>query len=223
MNLLGMLAKFWSPGAVKTRLARSIGAVDASRLYYQFLDHLLHRLADRGDRRILAFTPAAQRPRFAQVAPAAWELACQAEGDLGQRMEAFFSTHVRSAGDRVVLIGTDSPTLPCPVIDEAFAALREAPVVLGPTPDGGYYLVGASGRVPPIFADIDWSTPAVWRQTTQRLHQAGVRFRELTEWYDVDEFSDLIRLRDELGQLAQDDLLWRDLSRDVRNLLAKNE
>ena len=82
----------------------------------------------------------------------------------------------------MVLIGSDSPTMPAQFIDDAFAALDSDPVVLGPSRDGGYYLVGAAGQVPPIFTEIDWSTPAVWRQTVDRLGKAGCRFAELPPW-----------------------------------------
>jgi glycosyltransferase A (GT-A) superfamily protein (DUF2064 family) len=110
--------------------------------------------------------------------------------------------------------------MPAHFIDDAFAALQTHPVVLGPSRDGGYYLVGAAGQVPPIFAGIDWSTPAVWQQTVDRLGNAGCRFAELPTWSDVDNLADLTRIADELTQLAKADPNWARLSSEVQTALA---
>jgi rSAM/selenodomain-associated transferase 1 len=220
VNQLGMLAKYWRPGSVKTRLARSIGNARASQLYRHFVVVLLRRLQAAGDRRILAYCPVERRAEFAEITPVAWELAPQSPGDLGQRICAFFAAHLKHEQDRVVLIGTDSPTLPIQIINDAFESLRTNPVVLGPTSDGGYYLVGATGRVPPIFAGIDWSSSLVWQQTLGRLHEAGSRFAELPVWYDVDDLADLRQIGDELKQLEQADPSWNGLSSEVQAALA---
>jgi glycosyltransferase A (GT-A) superfamily protein (DUF2064 family) len=91
----------------------------------------------------------------------------------------------------VVAIGADSPTLPVEYVRRAFELLVERPVVLGPARDGGYYLVGASEDVPPIFSDIDWGTARVWQQTVTRLNESRIPFHELPPWYDIDTARDL--------------------------------
>jgi len=88
--------------------------------------------------------------------------------------------------------------LPEAYIDQAFSSLDHDPVVLGPTADGGYYLVGARGQVPPIFDDIQWSTGSVWDQTVARLREHDRPFATLPAWYDVDELPDLLRLARDL-------------------------
>jgi len=215
-----MFAKHWLPGTVKTRLARSIGDDRASQLYHRFVITLLARFQEMGDRRIVAYSPIERHAEFTAVTPESWELTPQSSGNLGRRMNLFFDSHLVGHEDRVVLIGTDSPTMPAQCIDDAFAALRTHPVVLGPSRDGGYYLVGAAGKVPPIFADIDWSTPSVWQQTVDRLGNAGCRFAELPLWSDVDDLADLARIADELKQLAQADPAWTSLSSEVQTALA---
>jgi rSAM/selenodomain-associated transferase 1 len=222
-DTLGVFAKYWLPGAVKTRLAAHVGNEGAAALYKQFLKATLHRTRGVAQRRVLAFTPAGRRHEFAALAGSGWQCEPQAEGDLGTRMRRFFAEQlaeeVSSAGEertaaarrRVVLIGSDSPTIPVPFIQQAFAILDQVPLVLGPTPDGGYYLVGAAGRVPPIFGGIEWSTPQVWRQTVESLAAAGRPFARLPEWYDVDEPADLLRLREEASRLVRDDPVWKDL------------
>jgi rSAM/selenodomain-associated transferase 1 len=135
---------------------------------------------------VLCYTPREVESDFLAVAQSLWEVTPQGEGDLGQRMQAFFERSLREA-DRVVLIGSDSPDLPSEYLTSALDALETHDVVLGPAADGGYYLVGAARRVPPIFDGIAWSTPAVWQQTMERLQSAGVAWHELPTWYDVDD------------------------------------
>ncbi len=219
MNTLALFAKYGRPGEVKTRLARTIGARPASELYECFLRTLLRRFARAGDRRTVVFWPPRQRAWFAALAGEAWQTVPQRAGDLGQRMRHFLDRTLGSPHDRVVLIGSDSPTLPQARVEEAFRLLEKYPVVLGPTSDGGYYLVGATGSVPPIFADVAWSTPAVWRQTVDHLERAGCPFARLPEWYDVDEMEDLQRLHAQLISLTRDDRGWMPLRDAVADAL----
>ena len=83
-------------------------------------------------------------------------------------------------------------------MDAAFAALSEHSVVLGPSQDGGYYLVGGRSEMPDIFTGIPWSTPGVWSATTERLDQAGCRWLRLAVHRDVDDLRDLQRLAQQL-------------------------
>ena len=107
-------------------------------------------------------------------------------------MQQYFVDALAHGARRVVLLGSDSPTLPLDYIERAWASLDDHPVVLGPTQDGGYYLIGIRDEVPPIFDHIAWSTPQVWDQTVSRLHQSQIPFAELPGWYDVDCLQDLL-------------------------------
>lgn len=219
MNCLGMFAKYWEPGRVKTRLAATIGAEAAATIYAEFIRSLLVRLSEVGERRWLCFTPDGRRAEFESLAGSLWHAVPQAVGDLGQRMSAYFDEAFTASADRVVLIGSDSPTLPHAHVTRAFSALREHDVVLGPTLDGGYYLVGARGHTPPIFEDISWSTSEVWKQTVERLERSGLSYEELPSWYDVDERADLFRLRDELLRSDSDEPWRRTLLAVVQRVL----
>lgn len=200
-----MFAKFWEPGAVKTRLAAAIGGSGAARVHQACMTTLITRFSRTADRRVLCFTPAEREREFAAVAGPAWQVQPQCAGDLGQRMRHYFEMSFAAGVDRAVLIGSDSPTLPIAYVEEAFDHLTQLPVVLGPSDDGGYYLIGLSGKTADIFLAIDWSTSEVWRQTTDRLRAAGQGYYELPRWYDIDTVDDLLRLRDELtGPLAGD-------------------
>lgn len=128
-------------------------------------------------------------------------------------MTAYFQLALRQGADRVVLIGSDSPSLPRSYLVSAIAQLVDHDVVLGRSHDGGYYLVGMSGRHTEIFRGIDWSTDRVWEQTLARTRHCRLRVAELPEFFDVDEFSDLHRLSTELQRHVQDPAAGR---RDVQ-------
>jgi rSAM/selenodomain-associated transferase 1 len=221
MEELAIFAKYWEPARVKTRLAAAIGAEAASQVSLAFLIALLRRLADSAPRRVVAFTPAERRDEFARLAGDAWSLQAQGDGDLGARLDRYFTAAFRRGVERAVVIGSDSPTVPASYLARAFELLRERPVVLGPTMDGGYYLVGAAQRVPPIFSGIDWGSTAVWQQTIQHLQQAGCPFAELPEWYDVDEVDALARLRRELQSQSLGDSPLAELLQAVRQALGE--
>jgi hypothetical protein len=161
------------------------------------------------DRRILCFAPKQRQVAFDELAEPVWTALPQSDGDLGNRMSSFFDDAFQSGADRVVLIGSDSPTLPIEYITRTFEMLAQDDVVLGPTPDGGYYLIGARGATPPVFEGVAWSTPDVFAQTIERLRAASLTYEQLPSWYDVDERADLIRLRDELLQLETGES-WRE-------------
>ena len=199
-DCLGVFAKYWEPGQVKTRLASSLGAVKAARIYEAFVAATIARLSALEVKRVLAYSPdnAQTLAAFEAANIDGWSLVAQQEGDLGQRMSAFFEQQFQAGAERVVLLGTDSPNVLLVEVQEAFEHLKTADVVLGPTEDGGYYLVGAAGSVPPIFADIAWSTPQVLPATIEHLQKKNIRYAQLDPWYDVDELFDLHRLLDDL-------------------------
>lgn len=204
-DCLGLFAKYWQPGKVKTRLAATLGPQQAATTYRHFVATLLDRLSDYPAQKWLAYTPSGRIEEFREIAPDGWHLDLQAEGDLGSRMQAFFARRFASGSERVVLLGSDSPHLPLESIQQAFLQLQESQVVLGPTEDGGYWLVGASGRVPDIFSGIPWSTPQVWPATIDALQRAKTSHSTLPICYDIDNHDDLRRLIQELQETAGND------------------
>ncbi len=218
MRQLGMFAKFWAPGQVKTRLAASIGAVQAAHLHHAFVETLLERFRHAGDRRSVVFTPADRGREFAALAGDDWELAAQAEGDLGERMQAWFDGAFAAGAERAVLIGSDSPTLPASLIESAFELLGHQSVVLGPADDGGYYLVGAARQTPPIFERMAWSQPSLWSETVARLEALQWSYAALPCWYDVDDSDSLERLRAELERAGESDLASSRLRRELARI-----
>jgi rSAM/selenodomain-associated transferase 1 len=192
--MLGVFAKEPRPGQVKSRLAAAIGAEAAARLYDGFVRDWLPRLVPVRALRILAFTPTNARNYFADVSGNRFELEKQSNGDFGARMARFFRRCFDRRAKRVVLVGSDSPDLPLSRIDDAFAALGRDDIVFGPAEDGGYYLIGMSRMVLPVFLDVDWSGPDVLSQTIRRIEGGSVAYSLLEPWYDVDRVTDLHRL-----------------------------
>ena len=211
-NHLGLFAKFWEPGRVKTRLAATLGDQLACQLYQIFLFHLLETVVSVTEQTTVVFSPAHQEAEFQAVISSAWSLEAQSEGDLGDRMRNFFSKRLPGSdsahGDdaakqanKVIAIGADCPQLPASEIQNAFDLLDEHDVVIGPSTDGGYYLLGMKGSMAEVFDKIDWSTPAVLAQTIERLDQQNKSHALLAARTDVDDEHDLQQMLDELSSL----------------------
>lgn len=209
MQHLCLLAKHWTPGKVKTRLAASIGDCEAADCFREFVGTLLSRLAAVAEARSLVYWPLEEREAFAAIAGAGWRVEPQSAGGLGERMRALFDSKITSQNDCCVLLGCDSPNVPTEYIEQAFTSLKSARLVLGPTDDGGYYLIGARGEVPPVLDDMPYSTPELWAETIERLTgfgwAEGTDYVILPPWYDVDTAADLARLRRELAESVVND------------------
>jgi uncharacterized protein len=189
---------------VKSRLHASLGPEAATLLYRCFvLDTLDAAGRVPGVEVIAAFSPAAARAAMAGLAPGMRQLA-QRGDDLGARM-ANLVTDLLEAGHAAALVtGSDLPTLPAARFAEAARVLAggRADVVLGPSEDGGYYLIGLARPAPALFADMRWSAPDVLAVTCERAQRLGLRVHRLPPWYDVDTAADLLRLRDDLASAA---------------------
>ena len=118
-------------------------------------------------------------------------------------MQAFLAGELEEGADRVVLIGSDTPTLDPTMVISGFLCLEGRDVVIGPATDGGYYLVGARRSAPPIFEGVDWSSPNVLSQTIDRLADTELSLSILPPWYDVDTPDDVRMLAGHLRALRR--------------------
>jgi rSAM/selenodomain-associated transferase 1 len=202
-RVLGLFAKWPEPGTVKTRLSTAGDPDGSVRVARAFLLDSVQRLAAVAARRVLAFAPREREREFAAVVAGRFDLVPQEEGDLGQRLDAFVQQQVDAGARAVVMVGTDSPTLPVEHIERAFAELEQADVVLGPATDGGYYLIGCGAACPPIFDDIAWSTSRVLMDTVATLADPRWRLAVLPPWYDVDTPDDWAMLRGHVAALRR--------------------
>ena len=199
MKTLGIFAKYPRPGCVKTRLARDIGTDAAAQLAEAFLKDVCESFRDAADRQIIAYTPDdwAARVYFEGLARSGDQLWPQPAGDLGDRLAAFFEMAC-SAKDATVVIGADAPTVPVEFVAEAFERLASCDCAIGPSTDGGYYLLALRSACPSLFTGIDWGTDRVFEQTMNRISDANLTVHRLPVWYDVDTLEDLRRLDSDL-------------------------
>ena len=151
----------------------------------------------------IAFTPEDERALFARLAPG-FTLVPQRGDDLGARLHSTLDELLRRGHAAALAIDSDTPTLPSELLEEAVRILESADVdvVLGPTEDGGYYLVGVRAARRELFDAIPWSTAAVLTTTLAHARTAGLRTVCLPSWFDVDTPADLERLRAALDATA---------------------
>lgn len=184
------------PGAVKTRLIPAVGAEGAAELQRAFLTDTLARAG--GLEEVEATVWAASEDDALELASAlSGSVRAQPEGDLGLRMRAALEEGVRRAGWALVM-GSDAPTLPASILRAARRALERSELVLGPAHDGGYYLIGARGRVPELGPSIRWSTRHALADTVAAAGAGSVTL--LRPWYDVDTPDDLRLLASHLAR-----------------------
>lgn len=207
MDVLIVFARAPFRGAAKTRLAPALGLTGAHRLYAaMFADTLALSGGYPADHLLSLAGPA-----LPFDAPPGWTVISQPERTFGERLAWSFSrAYARGAG-RCVLIGADAPHMPSARLDEAYAALATHDVAVGPTRDGGYYLLGLRAPSPWIFSDIAWSTAGVFAQTLKLAEAHGCRSRVLPDEFDVDT-------ADEARQLHE--LLRREPARAPRTARA---
>ena len=118
----------------------------------------------------------------------------QQGSDLGERMLHCFEELQARGHDRVVIVGSDSPTLPIAYLEKGLERLRDTDAVLGPSEDGGYYAVGCRKAVARMFAGVPWSTASTRAETERAFEREGLRCETLPDWYDIDTETDLRRL-----------------------------
>jgi rSAM/selenodomain-associated transferase 1 len=193
-TLLIIFAKKPVPGQVKTRLCPPLAPEEAARLYAGFLEDTLEEMRRLpGMRLALAYAPAGARAFFQDLVPPGVSLFPQEGADLGERMARAFAWGFEAGYAPVLLRGSDTPDLSGAVVLEAAHVLGEglAPVALGPSLDGGYYLVGLTAPHPELFRELAWSGVTVFHDTLERARRLSLPVHLLPGWRDIDNFSDL--------------------------------
>ncbi|MDQ6858716.1 MAG: TIGR04282 family arsenosugar biosynthesis glycosyltransferase [Chloroflexota bacterium] len=199
-----MLAKWPGTGRAKRRLGVAVGTPASTALARAFLTDTA-TLAARCEAgvTIVACAPPSAAGRMSVAFPGA-RLVAQPRGSLGTRLADALDAGLERA-HAVVLIGTDSPTLDPRIVQAAFTELNGgADCVLGPSRDGGYYLIGCRTHLPrTLFSSMPWSTAAVFSTTRERVRAAGLRLAVLPEGYDVDDAVSLALLRSDQAGLRR--------------------
>lgn len=193
-NRLILFTRYPVPGKVKTRLIPALGPEGSCELHRLMTERTLRRLReysvspsmglevrfDGGDQTLMK-TWLGQDLTFCDQGP----------GDLGVRLERAVSEAFQSGTKRVVIVGSDCPGLNPEILHKAFDGLTDHDLVLGPANDGGYYLIGLTRPLSPLFADIPWGTGAVFKRTYEVAKRSGLKQLILEPLDDIDRPEDL--------------------------------
>lgn len=195
------MAKASRPGLTKTRLIPTIGAEGAARLNTAFLADAAANMGAAGStvRGYAAFGPPEARDLFGFL-PAEIGFVEAWHPDFGDTLMAAMTGVLAQGHGAACLINSDSPTLPPACLTEAAERLlsRRCDLVLGPSDDGGYTLIGARAVHRGLFTGMTWSVDTVLAETLSRADKLGLAVHVLPTWYDVDDAASLAILRAEL-------------------------
>jgi rSAM/selenodomain-associated transferase 1 len=198
---LAIMAKAPRPGQVKTRLSPPLTPEQAAELNVCFLRDTTENIASvAGAAGLISYTPVGDEELFDGLLPAGFCLVAQRGDGFGERLLAAAEDILACGFASVCLIDSDSPTVPRATFEQAVAELARPGdrVVIGPTEDGGYYLIGMKRAYAAMFERIAWSTTKVFAETCERAREAGLELVELPLWYDVDDGETLRILEAEL-------------------------
>src|SRR6266513_2624242 len=209
----GVMTKAPQAGRVKTRLIPPLTPEEAAELNRCFLRDTAAAISSACSRRpvrdarkterasaIAVYTPVGAESAYTDILPADFSLLPQRGDKFGERLYLAIEDLCKCGFDSLCLIDSDSPTVPAENFEQAIELLStsEDCVVLGPSDDGGYYLIGMKKPHRHLFEQIDWSTERVLNQTMQRANKIGLEVKLLRTGYDVDDDASLRRLCSEL-------------------------
>jgi rSAM/selenodomain-associated transferase 1 len=194
-----VFTRYPQPGKTKTRLIPALGPQGAAEVQRGMTGHMLACAAQ-----LQSTHPTDIEVRFvggdeqsmAKLFGSQWRYVPQGPGDLGAKMATAFADAFTSGIDGVLIIGSDCPQITAALLGQAFDALAEHDLVLGPTLDGGYYLIGLQHASAELFDDIAWGGETVLSQTLHVAERLGLSVKLLEELGDVDVPADLHRWRD---------------------------
>lgn len=200
-NVLIIFVKAPIPGTVKTRLQPKLTPEQSLSLYMAMGEDLVSHFRNAGSFDLqIHFWPPDAEAELHQWLGTDLSYVAQNKGDLGSKMHLAFSHAFDQGYHRAVIIGSDLPTLNNGHIRYAFQQLENHDVVLGPTDDGGYYLIGLRALYPGLFENVKWSTGQVWPQTLKNVRKNGLRLAQLPRETDVDTIAEVLKLWKRLNQ-----------------------
>lgn len=202
--VVGLMCKAPRPGVSKTRLAAVVGAEAAAALSAAFLvdvgDMVANVCREEGATAIALFAPEDGEAEVAVLLPKTLQYRSQTGSDVSKAMQNALETLLIDV-DGVVLIGADVPTAPADILRSAVRALRDPGdrMVIAPSADGGYFLIGLKRLHRRLFEDVRWSTAEVFETTLARAAEIGLDVVVLPEWHDVDDAETFEMLRNSLS------------------------
>jgi len=201
-DTLLVVAKQPAPGQTKTRLCPPLTSFQAAELYECFLRDTLDAMREvPGVEPVIGYLPDDAQDYFHQLAPD-MSLIRQRGSSLGERLDDLLKQAITGGSQKAVVMDSDSPTLPADYLSMAFEQLTETDVVLGPTTDGGYYLIGVKQPQPRLLRQVQMSTSHVLADTLASAKASRLSVSLLPTWYDVDTIADLRRLESEIAEMS---------------------
>jgi uncharacterized protein len=198
---LVIMAKAPRPGMVKTRLAQSLPPPAVIELYRCLLDDTLALARTLRGVETAIMCPGSDVEELSRTAGKSVPVVPQTGDGLAAGLTSVFAHFTAAGPRRIVAFNADSPHLPASVLQNAFQALASSDIVVGPTHDGGYYLIGASASHPGLFTGDSLGTTNALEALLARIHTLGLSVRLTEPFYDIDELADLTRLANELQRL----------------------
>ena len=202
-----IFVKYPEPGRVKTRLAATVGAERATEIYRWLVAEVFARLPEDLEV-IVCFDPGERREEIVRwlggvAGDRELRFWPQAAGDLGARLGRACAEACAFGFQQFAVIGTDCVEIDAAIFDETWAALETSDVVLGPSEDGGYYLIAFASPGAALFREIPWSSGRVLAETLARAEAANLKVHLLPIHLDVDTEEDWRRARQRLGFAAE--------------------
>jgi uncharacterized protein len=195
---LVVMAKAPRPGVVKTRLAQNLPVEAVTDLYRCLLDDTMALARSLGNVEVAIMCPASDVEEMTGLAHGMIDVVAQNGEGLAAGLTSVFAHFTASGRQRVIAFNSDSPHLPRSVLEDAFETLAAHDVVVGPTHDGGYYLVGAKASHPTIFANDGMGTSSALERLLSRARTLELSVGFADPFYDIDTVEDLTRLAEEL-------------------------
>jgi rSAM/selenodomain-associated transferase 1 len=193
-----LFTRYPVPGIAKTRLIPAIGPDRAAVLHGRMTESIVEQLAASSlsdvdvEVRFTGATESAMRSWLGKR----WLYRAQGDGDLGTRLTEAFQVAFHEGAPAVMAIGADVPRLASEILRSALDDLRTQDVVVGPTTDGGYYLIGMRAFHPELFTKIPWGTETVFERTRDTAHESGLSLGLLPKLQDIDRPEDLVHVQD---------------------------
>ena len=208
-SALGIFFRIPTHGKVKKRLANEIGEDAALTAYESMLEATIENVSRLKGIDLYGFYEGGIIPPNPPLLKGGrgdyinkMPLILQKGNNLGERMYNAIQWLFDNGYQKVSLIGTDSPDLPLAFIKDAFQKLDSYKLVIGPSEDGGYYLIGMKNPFDMLFKNIEWGSDKVLKYTVSKAHSAGISYFLLPEWYDIDDLRSLSRWKLEIKESA---------------------
>ena len=184
-----LFARYPEKGKVKSRLATKCGVETALILYKKMLATVLESLSEFKENLVVCYTGCDRNTAKGWLSD--FHLQEQVDGDLGVKLQSAMHKQFNEGLDKLIFIGADCIELGPKIIHSTLKHLDDSDVVIGPSNDGGYYLLAMKESIPELFQKIEWGSEVVFEQTLTKVYENNLSYKLLPELSDIDYWEDL--------------------------------